>query len=203
MPHYAHDDNNNRIETLSKEEIYALLAAAIQQGQLPVLEQDTAFVTMLKSIVDGKAYKVAFCTQAQYNELEATGQLQADTYYYITDDESYDDIIDAIAAMQANITDLDTRVTTLEAKKVTGTIEYLPTTKVLFNLIASHPTIRFYTYVETESSIQQTFTFKQVFVTTYQSITLSTGTYSWSTNAYYADGTAVDPYTTLHYEYFN
>ena len=92
MPNYAHDDNNNRIETLSKEEVYALLAAAIQQGQLPVLEQDTAFVTMVKSIIDGQAYKMAFCTQAQYNELVAQGQVQNNTMYYITDDTTLSDI---------------------------------------------------------------------------------------------------------------
>ena len=53
MTHYIHDEKNNRIEGMSKEEIYALLAAAIQEGQLPSVDEDTAFVTMIKSIVDG------------------------------------------------------------------------------------------------------------------------------------------------------
>lgn len=111
MAFYAHDDLNNRIETLSKEEIYALLAAAIQQGQLPQIDQNTAFVTMIKSIVDGKAYKQAFCTQAQYNELLAAGTLEADTMYYITDDESYNDLVNIIQTLQSqvgnNTTDID------------------------------------------------------------------------------------------------
>lgn len=104
MAHYIHDDNNNRIEGLSKEEIYALLAEAIQTGQLPSVDEDTAFVTMFKSIVDGETYKMAFCTQAQYNQLEAQGLLVANAYYIITDDESYDDIVTALADLQDQIT---------------------------------------------------------------------------------------------------
>ena len=96
MTHYIHDEKNNRIEGMSKEEIYALLAEAIQTGQLPSVDEDTAFVTMFKSIVDGKTYKMAFCTQAQYNQLEAQGLLVADAYYIITDDETYDDLISYI-----------------------------------------------------------------------------------------------------------
>lgn len=93
MAHYVHDEKNNRIEALSKEETYALLAAAIQQGQLPSVDEDTAFVTMFKSIVDGKTYKMGFCTQAQYNQLEAGGLLETDAYYIITDDTSYNDLL--------------------------------------------------------------------------------------------------------------
>ena len=88
MAHYIHDEKNNRIEGMSKEEIYALLAAAIQSGELPSVDEDTAFVTMFKSIVDGKTYKMAFCTQAQYNELKEAGELVVDALYYITDDDT-------------------------------------------------------------------------------------------------------------------
>ena len=106
MAHYIHDENNNRIEGLSKEEIYALLAEAIQEGQLPSVDEDTAFVTMFKSIVDGKTYKMGFCTQAQYNQLEAQGLLVADAYYIITDDETYDDIETYLNNLQTQIDDL-------------------------------------------------------------------------------------------------
>ena len=121
MAHYIHDEKNNRIEGMSKEEIYALLAAAIQQGQLPSVDEDTAFVTMFKSIVDGKTYKMGFCTQAQYNQLEAQGELVADAYYIITDDTSYNDIINLInnltaadTSLQASIEALDERLRALE-----------------------------------------------------------------------------------------
>ena len=121
MAKYVHDDNNNRIEALSKEEIYALLAAAIQQGQLPSVAEDTAFVTMIKSIVDALPYKIGLCTQAQYNELEAEGELQANALYIITDDETYDEIIQAIdnlgsdtQALNDDINALQSRVALLE-----------------------------------------------------------------------------------------
>ena len=92
MAKYVHDDLNNRIESMSKEEIYALIDEVIESGELPT-DVQAAFVTALKSIVDGKAYKIGFCTAAQYNELVAQGQLQEDALYIITDDSTYDDII--------------------------------------------------------------------------------------------------------------
>ena len=116
MAKYVHDDNNNRIEALSKEEIYALLAAAIQQGQLPSVAEDTAFVTMFKSIVDGKAYKMAFCTTAQYNALEQAGELEADALYIITDDETYEALINNINSINNNINSLDTSVNNINNK---------------------------------------------------------------------------------------
>ncbi len=118
---FVHDENHNRIEALSKEEIYALLNEAIQEGQLPVLDQDTAFVTMIKSIIDGKAYKIGFCTQAVYNQLEAAEQLEADCLYIITDDASYEELEQAIsdlqdetASLESDIGLLQTRVARLE-----------------------------------------------------------------------------------------
>lgn len=106
MAKYVHDDLNNRIESMSKEEIYALIDAVIESGELPT-ELQEAFVTAFKSIVDGKAYKMAFCTQAEYNELEAQGELVADALYIITDDSSYDDLVElinnAITGFQATI----------------------------------------------------------------------------------------------------
>lgn len=132
MAHYVHDEKNNRIEALSKEEIYALLAEAIQEGELPSVDEDTAFVTMFKSIVDGKTYKMAFCTQAQYNQLEAQGLLVADAYYIITDDETYDDLETAInnntSSINQNASDisgLDTRVSNVETNKLDKESSYI------------------------------------------------------------------------------
>ena len=105
MAHYVHDEKNNRIEALSKEETYALLAEAIQEGELPSVDEDTAFVTMFKSIVDGKAYKMGFCTQAQYNQLEAQGLLVADALYFITDDTTLEDILALISTQLATKVD--------------------------------------------------------------------------------------------------
>lgn len=116
MPKYVHDDYNNRIEALSKEDVYALLAAAIQQGQLPSVAADTAFVTMLKSIVDGQAYKIGLCTQAQYNELQAEGELQANALYIVTDDETYDDLVQAINDLSIENQSQDADISALQSR---------------------------------------------------------------------------------------
>ena len=112
MAHYIHDEKNNRIEGLSKEEIYALIDEVIASGELPT-DTQTAFVTALKSIVDGNAYKIGFCTQAEYNQLEAQGLLEANAFYIITDDETEQDLEAAIEDLDARTTNLET---TLEGK---------------------------------------------------------------------------------------
>ena len=113
MAHYIHDDLNNRIEGLSKEEIYALIDEVIASGELPT-DAQTAFVTALKSIVDGNPYKIGFCTTAEYNELAAQGELVEDALYIITDDSTYDDLVAAITAMQTALTTLTARVDVIE-----------------------------------------------------------------------------------------
>lgn len=102
MTNYVHDEKNNRIEALSKEEIYALIDEVIATGELPS-DVPPAFVTALKSIVDGNAYKIGFCTQAEYNELEEEGLLEENGYYFITDDETEQDLEDAIATINTTL----------------------------------------------------------------------------------------------------
>ena len=111
MANYAHDDLNNRIETLSKEEIYALIDEVIESGELPT-DVQAAFVTALKSIVDGKPYKIGLCTQAEYNELEAQGELQEDALYIITDDTTAQDIEEEIENINAHLDIIDERIAT-------------------------------------------------------------------------------------------
>lgn len=103
MANYARDELNNLVETLSKEEIYALLAAAIEQGKLPSVDTPTAFVTMIKSIVDGKAYKQAYCTQAEYNQIVAEGLVQPNTVYFITDDNNYYELVNLINQLEQTV----------------------------------------------------------------------------------------------------
>ena len=97
MAYYVRDNNNNLIEGLSKEEIYALLDEAIRTGQLPSVDDETAFVTKLKCSVTGVSSSVAFITEAKYNELRTGGLLKANTLYFITDDTTEDTLENAIA----------------------------------------------------------------------------------------------------------
>ena len=97
MGYYVRDNNNNLIEGLSKEEIYALLDEAIRTGKLPLVDDETAFVTKLKCSVTGVASSVAFITEAKYNELRTGGLLKPNTLYFITDDTTEDTLENAIA----------------------------------------------------------------------------------------------------------
>lgn len=121
MAYYVRDNNNNLIEGLSKEEIYALLDEAIRTGQLPSVDDETAFVTKLKCSVTGVASSVAFITEAKYNELRTGGLLKANTLYFITDDTTEDTLENAIAqAKQESIleskTYADTKFTDVNTK---------------------------------------------------------------------------------------
>lgn len=97
MAYYVRDNNNNLVEGLSKEEIYALLDEAIRTGQLPSVDEETAFVTKLKCCVSGVSNSVAFVTEAKYNELRTGGLLKPNTLYFITDDTTEDTLENAIA----------------------------------------------------------------------------------------------------------
>lgn len=120
---FVHDENHNRHEALDKQEVYNVLAAAIQSGELP-LNPDEAFITQIKSEVDGKTYKIAFCTNAKYLELKAASELIEDCLYIITDEDPYTDLANAIDSLQANVTyiieptltNYGTRITALENK---------------------------------------------------------------------------------------
>ncbi len=72
MAYYILDHNNNKIEVTDQ-----------------VL---TALVEQIKCCVSGTPYKLAFVTQAKYNELEAAGLVQANTIYEIIDDTTADDL---------------------------------------------------------------------------------------------------------------
>lgn len=124
MKYYVIDENNNLHEALNKEGVEALLAEAIQEGQLPSVDEDTAFVTMLKDPHTGETHKVAFLTQAAYNQLKAEGQLIENCYYFITDDPTADDLEEALV----NVTE-----TANQAKETADETKYLLDTATAIN----------------------------------------------------------------------
>ena len=211
MPHYVHDDYNNRVLALSKEEIYALLSLAIQQGQLPSVAEDTAFVTMLKSITDNETYKIAFCTQATYNELETEGELVANCLYIITDDETYANLVTAIENLHSAVENLQNAINNLAAvattgdyndlinklTKVTGTISFASASSTLAALINDHEDIKFW-YKYSSSGISY---YYPVIVNK----TFNVDNETYTLYAFYVNNsgvvTAIANNTTLHYEY--
>lgn len=104
---YVFDDNHNKHEALDKEGVEALLALAIQEGELPSVDEDTAFVTMLKDPITGVSHKIAFVTQAQYNQLKADDELIPNAYYFITDDTTADDLEAHLVQNDARVSDLE------------------------------------------------------------------------------------------------
>lgn len=135
MAFYVLDENNNKVEALDKEGVLAVLAQAIADGSLENVTADAAFISKVKCCVSGETHKMAFITQTKYNELVAAGKLQENTYYFITDDTSYEDLDEALNKINAELTSLDKRATALENKG--------------FKLKASNITSKYLTYTQT------------------------------------------------------
>lgn len=93
------DENKNLVEAYSKEDVLALLEQAIADGDLSHIEEDSAFVSKFKSLINGSTHHIEFVTQAQYNAMEQAGTLTANTYYFITDDTTADDLETAVSGI--------------------------------------------------------------------------------------------------------
>lgn len=115
--YYVLDENNNKIEAYSKQEVLAVLAQAIADGSLDNITADSAFINKLKCCVGGDTFNIAFITQAKYNELAASNLLKENTYYYITDDETAENIDEALKLINNALTSIGKRVTVLEPLK--------------------------------------------------------------------------------------
>lgn len=111
---YVLDENNNKIEALDKEGVFAALEKAIADGSLADLVADSAFVSKLKCCVSGKTNKIAFVTEAKYNEMAALGTVENGVYYYITDDTSIETIDKALTDLNAAILSAEKRITDIE-----------------------------------------------------------------------------------------
>ena len=118
MATYGHDENKNKVEVYNKEELLQLLADMIEAGTLDpsTITADNPFVTHFKNIVDGNAYGIAFCTQAEYNEMEQGGTLEENVIYYITDDETFEDLEELVNDLSDQVEQLDDDVTALDTR---------------------------------------------------------------------------------------
>lgn len=108
MKHLFNDADKNKYEAYDKNEVLALLQEVAQSGELP--DEINGLVITLKNYIDNQAYKIAFCTQAKYNELEAAGTLETNCYYFITDDTSYDDIVESLNNINGGLTDANNEI---------------------------------------------------------------------------------------------
>ena len=116
MAFYVLDENNNKVEAYDKEGVLAVLEQAIENGSLEQITANSAFVTKLKCCVGGGTYKMAFITQEKYNELKTNSQLSSDTFYWITDDTTCEEINNALTNIKNNITSINNRLDALGFK---------------------------------------------------------------------------------------
>ena len=103
---YVIDENHNMIEAYDKEGVLAVLAQAIADGSLSGITADSAFVSQLKCCVSGQANKVAFVTQAKYNELKASNMLLSNCLYFVIDDTTADDIDRILSELSEKMTSI-------------------------------------------------------------------------------------------------
>ena len=109
MAKYVLDDNNNKVEAFDKEEVLAILAQAIADGSLDNITADSAFISKLKCCVTNGTVNVAFISNAKYNELEASGTLDEQTLYFITDDTTLDGIDEHLKALTKSLEELNNK----------------------------------------------------------------------------------------------
>lgn len=122
MKHIIDDVDKNKFEAFTKAEVLALIQQVIEEGQLP---QDllNALVISIKNPIDNQGYKIAFCTQAKYNELQSAGTLENDCWYIITDDTTSDDIDAVITNLNTAVEDLQDTTGTLTRQVTTNTTD--------------------------------------------------------------------------------
>lgn len=115
MKHIFDDTDKNKYEALDKAETLAAIQQIIEQGEIPSTLLNGVALT-LRNPIDDVDYKIAFCTQAKYNELEQGGELESNCYYYITDDTSWDDFVEYVEGLLTTMqNDFNARIEELES----------------------------------------------------------------------------------------
>lgn len=124
MANYVIDENNNRIEAYSAQEIISILEQAIADGSLANVVAGVAVIDKIKCCVTGGTNNVAFVPSAKYNELEAAGTLKENTAYFITDDTSLDGLNEIIDGILSGEIEVQTAKTALSAEEINRTVVF-------------------------------------------------------------------------------
>lgn len=130
MPkYYLLDENKNLIEGYTKEQFLGILEQAIEDGDLSGIDEDSAVASKLRSTINGTTHHIEFVTQAQYNQLLADEDLVPNTYYFITDDDTAEDLENAINDLQVGTNSLESIIEQIEdGSIVVGKAEEVETT---------------------------------------------------------------------------
>lgn len=92
---YCYCENNCKYETMSKEEILAAIAQAVETGKIG--ECDTGFITTVKTI-NGLPLKFFVGAQSDYEVL--TAEQKSNLFAIITNDTTKEGILNAIKELQ-------------------------------------------------------------------------------------------------------
>lgn len=133
MSFYVLDENNNKVEAFDKVGVLAAIEQAIANGSLAGLTADAAFISKVKCCVSGETYKIAFVTAAYYNSLVAAGTVEKNTYYYIIDDTTGEDIDEQLKNFNDAINSINDKIAALtpnQFKAKTYTIDTVSTHQI-------------------------------------------------------------------------
>lgn len=119
MKYYVLDENKNLVEAFDKQGVLSVLAQAIEDGSLANITADSGFINKIKCCVGGSTNYIAFITQAKYNELKANDEVQENTYYFIIDDTTAEEIDTALVDLDSAISSLNKRTAKLEGSNHT------------------------------------------------------------------------------------
>lgn len=103
MKYYLLDEHKNLVEGFDKEGFLALLEQAIENGSLENIDEDSAVASKIRSVLNGTTHHIEFVTQAQYNQLVADEELVANTWYFIIDDTTIEDLEQILSELQRAI----------------------------------------------------------------------------------------------------
>jgi hypothetical protein len=95
-------DNNCKYEGMTKEQIYAAIVQAVNEGTIG--EIDTGFITTIKT-VNGTPLRFFVGTQAEYDTL--TDKIKQNLFAIITNDTNKEGLLSAISALQTNFSEFE------------------------------------------------------------------------------------------------
>lgn len=109
---YLRGESKSNFEGMTKEQVLAAIVQAIESGTIG--DVDTGFITRIKEINKGQAFRIWLGTSAEYNALVEAEQIESNVLYIKTDDTSAENVSNALASAAERLTALETEVGELD-----------------------------------------------------------------------------------------